>query len=56
MRTSNYDKYPTVHMSDSGKEAWRGWDAIAARLRDAMSQACMETSAPVLAIECYTGV
>ncbi len=56
MRTSNYDKLPSVQIPDSAGLAWRGWGAIISRLRDAIESARGQTSAPVLAIECYTGV
>jgi len=56
VKTSNYDKSPSVQVPDSDGLAWRGWGAIVARLRDAIESAQVQTSAPVIAIECYAGV
>jgi hypothetical protein len=56
LKTSNYDKFPSVQVPDSDGLAWRGWGAIVSRLRDAIESAQVQTSAPVLAIECYAGV
>ena len=52
MRTSNYDKFPVVEITDGGGQAWRGWPEICDELLSAMNAA----STPVLAIECYPGV
>ena len=56
MKTSNYDKFPSVEVPEGDGLAWRGWGAIVSRLRDAIESAQVQTSAPVIAIECYAGV
>ena len=48
-RTPNYDKSPSVDVLRHRCAA--GWDAIAARLREAISG-----TRTVVAIECYPGV
>jgi hypothetical protein len=54
VRTSNYDRFPRVDVPGTASDAWQGWTAIAARLREEMSR--LPTRNRVLAIECYTGV
>ncbi len=49
-----YDKHPFVDVPGSGGACVAGWDAIAARLRDAV--AARRAARTVLVIECYTGV
>jgi len=56
MRVANYDKWPTIHVPDSGAAAWRGWTAVAERLREALATASVGNRAPVLVIESYPGV
>jgi mannose-6-phosphate isomerase class I len=56
MRTPNYDRFPTVAVSGGPHDVWRGWSAIAARLRAAISTARAQQSVPILVVECYTGV
>jgi mannose-6-phosphate isomerase class I len=55
MKASRYDKRPRVDVPGTAGCAWRGWAAIAARLREAMSKLRAQ-GGRVLAIECYTGV
>ena len=53
MRQSSYDKTPFVEVPGTEKACVAGWDAIAARLREALAphgQRC------VVAVECYPGV
>jgi mannose-6-phosphate isomerase class I len=49
---SNYDKRPFVDVPGHGCQT--GWDAIAARLSDAIAASAV--AAPVLVVECYPGV
>ena len=55
MRRSNYDKFPCVDVPGTAGRAWRGWAAIAARLRDEVSR-LQAAGNQVVVIECYTGV
>ena len=54
MRKPNYEKFPIIEVPGSAGDAWRGWSAVAARLRHAMAAA--SNGAPVLVIESYVGV
>ena len=38
MRRSNYEKFPVVQISDSADAVAVGWDAIGARLREAVGR------------------
>jgi mannose-6-phosphate isomerase class I len=53
-RKPNYEKFPVVSVSDHADACAVGWDAIAARLREAV--ATPERDHFVLAVECYPGV
>jgi len=50
----NYDKFPTVRVSSADGACVQGWDAIAERLRQAMTRRGRRKI--VLTVECYTGV
>ena len=53
MRTSNYDKYPAIHVrADGGVHAWQGWQAIAAELSGKIAG----TSRQIICVDCYHGV
>ena len=54
MRTPNYDKFPCIAVPDGEAACVAGWDAIATRLRGALTQHTGKKS--VLVVECYTGV
>jgi mannose-6-phosphate isomerase class I len=54
MRNSNYDKFPFVAVPNSTDDCVTGWDAIAARLREAIAKRA--TRKTVVVVECYTGV
>ena len=59
MRTSNYDKFPHVDVPGAVECAWRGWAAIAARLREQLLRVHAQgrpARASVIVIECYSGV
>jgi len=56
MRTPNYDRFPTIEIGDRSADVWRGWDSIAKQLHNAMILLGSQRTAPVLVIECYTGV
>jgi mannose-6-phosphate isomerase class I len=53
LRRSTYDKSPFVAVAGREKECWRGWDAVGARLREAVDA---RGGRAVLAIECYSGI
>jgi mannose-6-phosphate isomerase class I len=55
MRTPNYDKFPSVDFPAAAGSVWRGWSAIVARLREALTRRA-DGIRPVAAIECYVGV
>lgn len=52
MRPSNYEKFPAVAILDHDEECWAGWDAIAGKLKNAVSDAGKN----ILVIECYPGI
>jgi hypothetical protein len=56
VKEAHYDKFPSIRVPGGAGAAWRGWEAIALRLREGMDGARVRTGAPVLAIECYPGV
>ncbi len=51
---SNYDKFPTVQVPGGAGRCVSGWDAICARLKDAV--AVRGATRSVIAVECYSGV
>lgn len=54
MRKSTYDKYPIVAVPGAGGACVAGWEAIGARLREAIAwRGALRT---VVAVECYPGV
>ena len=54
MRTSAYDKSPSLEVPGASGAAVAGWDAIAGRLRAALTGAGRART--VLTVECYPGV
>jgi mannose-6-phosphate isomerase class I len=54
MRTPNYDRFPSVPVPGEDRVCVAGWDAIAERLRLAITS-CARPKV-VLTVECYTGV
>ena len=54
MNKSSYDKLPCVVVPGAEQACVQGWDAIAARLRQAIAQHAARKT--VLAVECYPGV
>lgn len=54
MRKSNYDKFPCVTVPGGANACVQGWDAIANRLRRAVTE--RQQKKVVLIVECYTGV
>ena len=50
-RKANYDKYPTIRISDDGSECCSGWPAIIAELQSRLR----EGERFVLVAECYPG-
>ncbi|HWH72272.1 MAG TPA: class I mannose-6-phosphate isomerase, partial [Candidatus Sulfotelmatobacter sp.] len=54
MRTFNYDKYPCVPVPGGEAACVSGWEAVAERLNQALTQRAARKT--VLAVECYTGV
>ncbi len=54
MRKTAYDKFPVVAVPNSASACVTGWDAIAARLQQAV--AARGARKTVLVVECYTGV
>ena len=54
LRHSNYDKHPCVHVAGHPGAARRGWDAVGARLREAV--AARGARLTIMAVECYPGV
>jgi hypothetical protein len=55
VRKPNYDRFPEVDVYGGSGEVWRGWEAIGAHLSGVVAAGTAQP-APVLAIECYTGV
>jgi len=51
---SGYDKFPVVEVSAGARACVTGWDAVAARLLEAVQRRGTERT--VLVIECYPGV
>ncbi len=58
MRTSHYDKFPTVPVPAShAREAWAGWDTIGATIKQAIQKKQTNSSRfLVVGVECYPGV
>jgi hypothetical protein len=57
LRTSTYDKMPCIAVPRTANACVIGWDAIAARLRDAVkSRYPGPAGRCVVAVECYPGV
>ncbi len=54
MSKPGYDKFPFVNVPDAANACVAGWDAIAARLRQAAARRGAKKT--VLTVECYTGV
>lgn len=54
MSASNYDKFPFVAVADGETACVQGWEAIAARLQQAVAQ--RRHNKTVLVVECYPGV
>jgi mannose-6-phosphate isomerase class I len=54
MRQANYEKFPCVPVPQNENACVTGWEAIAARLRQAIAGRCAKRT--VLVVECYTGV
>ncbi len=54
MRQSTYDKFPAIAVPGGENACVQGWDAIAARLQQAIAQ--RHQAKLVLVVECYTGV
>jgi mannose-6-phosphate isomerase class I len=54
MRRSNYDKFPVVSVPNSADACVAGWDAIGAKLRQAIAQRGARKT--VVVVVCYTGV
>jgi mannose-6-phosphate isomerase class I len=52
---SNYDKFPVVPVSDSRGDCEVGWEAIARRLKTAVSDAGAHSRRFVICVECYPG-
>jgi len=52
---SNYDKVPVVPVSDSRGDCAVGWEAIARRLKTAVSDAGARSRRFVICVECYPG-
>ena len=55
MRTSNYDKSPSVAVPDGAGACVTGWDDVAARLRHRLAGE-PANGRMILAVECYPGV
>jgi len=51
---SSYDKWPSVAVPGGGSGCAVGWDAVAARLREAID--ARDEARTVLTVECYPGV
>lgn len=54
MRKPNYDKFPTIAVPGSNNACVQGWDAIAEKLRNAVTERGRKKL--VISVECYTGV
>ncbi len=54
MRKSNYDKYPSVAVTNGADKCVTGWDAIVERLHQAIAELAARKT--VLIVECYPGV
>jgi len=54
MRTSNYDKFPSIPVPGANDVCATGWEAIAARLRQAVGVRGARRT--IVSVECYPGV
>lgn len=54
MKPSTYDKFPTVPVPNANGRCVAGWEAIGARLREAVARRGARKT--VLTVECYPGV
>lgn len=53
MKTSNYDKYPAIHVrTDGGVYAWQGWESIAEELCGRLNRETRQ----IICVDCYHGV
>lgn len=52
IRPSNYDKFPTIQVSENDSDCWTGWPAIARELSARVAAA----ERTVVVAECYPGV
>lgn len=53
-KASNYDKYPSINLSELKEECKVGWEEITKQLRAELNS--IETQKKILVIECYQGV
>lgn len=53
-KASNYDKYPSINLSELKEECKVGWKEITEQLRAELNS--IETQKKILVIECYQGV
>jgi hypothetical protein len=54
VKPSNYDKFPFVAVPGADRACVTGWDAIASRLRDNITERSIRRITVV--VECYPGV
>ena len=53
---ARYDRHPEMAVPGTGGQAWRGWDAVAAALRDATIRLSRDRDRVIVAVECTTGL
>jgi len=53
---ARYDKYPEIAVPRTRDQAWRGWDAVVAALRDATARLSRDRDRVIVAVECATGL
>lgn len=53
-RSSNYDKYPVVPVSDLSSDCWEGWDTITQQIQAKLNN--VSKGKQILVVECYQGV
>jgi mannose-6-phosphate isomerase class I len=52
---SNYDRTPSISITNQENQCWAGWQDIIGRISDNLTNANTKDQ-PILTIECYTGV
>ena len=56
MTAVSYDKHPETPVPATAGQAWRGWPAVLAALRESIARVRNERDRVVVAVECATGL